>query len=140
MIVLDASAAVDLLLWQAEAEGIAEVVASSDVHTADLAFVEVMSALRRWELNGELAPARAGEAVQDLFDLQLEIHPVDVLARHTWSLRASVTTSDAIYVLLAQTLQAPLLTTDRRLARVAPQWCDVVELLPREAHTGSAPG
>lgn len=128
MIVLDASAAVDLLLSQPWAPRIAELVSADEVHTVDLAFVEVVSALRRWELRGDLSPARAEHAIQDLFELPMESHGVEVLARRTWPLRSSVTTYDAVYVLLARSLEAQLVTTDHRLARTARQWCKVADL------------
>ncbi len=128
MIVLDASAAVDLLLSQPWAARIAQLVSQDEVHTVDLAFVEVVSTLRRWELRGDLSPARAEQAVKDLFDLPIESHGVEVLARRTWPLRSSVTTADAVYVLLARSLEAQLVTTDHRLARTAPRWCSVADL------------
>ena len=45
-----------------------------------------------------------------------------------WELRASLTPFDAAYVALAEALDAPLLTADRRLSR-APEIHCAVEVL-----------
>jgi len=39
------------------------------------------------------------------------------LLPRVWELRTSVTAYDAVYLALAEVLEAPLLTLDRRLAR-----------------------
>jgi predicted nucleic acid-binding protein len=44
--------------------------------------------------------------------------PHDPLLPRVWELRTSVTAHDAVYLALAEVLEAPLLTLDRRLARV----------------------
>ena len=46
-----------------------------------------------------------------------------------WELRANVTAYDAVYLALAEVLDAPLLTFDQRLA-AAPGHGALVELLP----------
>ena len=53
----------------------------------------------------------------DLADLDLHRHPhIDLLTR-AWKLRENVTAYDAMYVVLAEALEAPIVTCDRRLAR-----------------------
>ena len=53
----------------------------------------------------------------DLADLDLHRHPhIDLLTR-AWKLRENVTAYDAMYVALAEALEAPIVTCDRRLAR-----------------------
>ena len=55
-------------------------------------------------------------AVADLADLDLHRHPhLDVVTR-AWRLRENVTTYDAMYVALAEALDAPLVTCDTPLA------------------------
>src|SRR6476661_1265262 len=52
-----------------------------------------------------------------LADLDLHRHPhIDLLTR-SWKLRENVTAHDAMYVALAEALEAPIVTCDRRLAR-----------------------
>ena len=50
-----------------------------------------------------------------------------------WELHPTVTTYDAAYVALAEALDAPLLTLDRRLARATGPACTF--LLPGEERT-----
>jgi predicted nucleic acid-binding protein len=51
-----------------------------------------------------------------LSDLPLSRYPHDVLLPRVWELRHNLTAYDAVYVALAEALDAPLLTCDRRLA------------------------
>jgi predicted nucleic acid-binding protein len=60
---------------------------------------------------------RAAEAIADLGDLDLHRHPhFDLLAR-AWTLRQNVTAYDAMYVALAEALDAPIVTCDAPLAK-----------------------
>jgi predicted nucleic acid-binding protein len=89
---------------------------------------EVGNALRRQMLNGEISPAAAHKAFRELRELDLQRIPHDALAERAWQLRDNVTFYDALYVALAEELGAPLLTTDRHLAR-APGLAGRVELI-----------
>jgi predicted nucleic acid-binding protein len=119
VIVLDASAVIELLLQTAIGKRVARRIAarSQGLHAPHLVDVEVLQVLRRWEARGALSPDRAAEAVVDLGQLDLRRHPHDVLSSRIWELRAGVTAYDAAYLALAEALRAPLLTTDGRLAR-----------------------
>ena len=119
MIVLDASAVIELLLQTATGKRVARRIAarSQGLHSPHLVDVEVLQVLRRWEARGALSSDRAAEAVVDLAQLDLRRHPHDVLSSRIWELRANVTAYDAAYLALAEALRAPLLTTDGRLAR-----------------------
>jgi predicted nucleic acid-binding protein len=56
---------------------------------------------------------------EDLADLDLHRHPhLDLLTR-AWKLRENVTAYDAMYVALAEALDAPLVRCDRPLASTA---------------------
>lgn len=117
MIVLDASALVDLLLRRPAATAIEERVfaAGDEVHAPHLIDLEVAQVLRRFVAAGYLAPSRADECFVDLADLGLRRHPHHLLLSRVWELRANLTAYDGIYVALAEALAAPLLTCDRRL-------------------------
>jgi predicted nucleic acid-binding protein len=83
----------------------------------DLLDAEVGSALRRVVRHGQM---NADQAARSLWDLQkLPIHRVssERLTRFAWLLRDNVSFYDGLYVALAQLLEQPLLTFDRRLAR-----------------------
>ena len=118
MIVLDASAALELLLQTPLGVRVAEraLATEESLHAPHLLDVEVSQVLRRYVLAGELAAERADQALSDFTGLPLTRYAhIDLLTR-VWLLRDSLTAYDAVYVALAEALQAPLLTTDRRLA------------------------
>jgi predicted nucleic acid-binding protein len=118
VIVLDASAALELLLNTPAATRIARRVFSprESLHAPHLIDLEVAQALRRWERKNEIAPARADEALEDLADLPLTRYPHQVLLPRIWALRANATAYDAAYLALAEALGAALVTCDAALA------------------------
>jgi predicted nucleic acid-binding protein len=75
--------------------------------------------IRRYAARGEIDNDRGRAALADLADLPLYRYPHDFLLPHVWDLRNNVTAYDAVYVALAEALDAPLLTRDRHLAAVA---------------------
>jgi predicted nucleic acid-binding protein len=119
MIVLDASAIVELLLATRRGGAIAARLADPtlSLHVPHLADVEVVQALRRYVRDGELDAASARSAIEDLGALDLERHPHEPLLDRVWALRQNLTAYDAAYVALAEALDAILLTCDGRLAR-----------------------
>jgi predicted nucleic acid-binding protein len=64
-----------------------------------------------------LSDERLAEALEDFADFQIERYAHTLLRQRIWSLRANVTAADAAYVALAELLDVPLITRDRRLAR-----------------------
>lgn len=90
--------------------------AGDTLHAPHLLDVEVVQVLRRYARSGALDPARGMEALEDLADLPLTRYPHDLFLPRIWELRHNVTAYDAVYVALAEALEAPLLTRDRALA------------------------
>ncbi len=82
-------------------------------------YVEASTVLRRAVLAGRLGPDAGALAHRDLVDLSVTAFPFEPLADRVWELHPNVTAYDAAYVALAEGLDAPLVTLDRRLA-VAP--------------------
>jgi predicted nucleic acid-binding protein len=130
LIVLDASAAVELVLRTPLAEHIAALVldATEQLHAPHLIDIEVAQVLRRLAQSTELTPARAALALADFGDLAIERHAHGVLLRRVWSLRTVMSAYDASYVALAEALAARLVTCDGRLAR-APGHTAEIELI-----------
>ncbi len=118
MIVVDASAVLDLLLNTPAAARIADrlFAPGESLHAPHLLDLEVAQVLRRYARTGEIDAMRGREALEDLVDLPLTRYPHDVLLPRVWELRDSMTAYDASYVALAEALDAPLVTRDHRLA------------------------
>ena len=68
---------------------------------------------------------RGQEALDDLAGLPLERYPHDFLIPRVWALRATLTAYDAVYVALAELLDARLLTCDRKIAAASGHSADV---------------
>lgn len=120
MIVVDASAAVDLLLGTGRAGAVAQALRSvSQVHAPELIDPEVLSVVRRWTLRGWLRAENGRRAVEELGELALVRHRHAGLRRRTWKLRERCSAYDAFYVALTEALGAEPLTTDDRLRRAA---------------------
>ena len=130
MIVLDASALVELLLGTKSGRAIAARIADPalGLHAPHLADVEVTQALRRFVRDGRLDAAAGASALEDLRALDLERHPHEPLLGRVWALRDRLTACDAVYVALAEALDTVLLTCDARLAH-APGLSRRVELI-----------
>jgi predicted nucleic acid-binding protein len=130
VIVLDASAVVELALDTTAGRGIAARIADPAIalHVPHLLDVEVAQALRRLASSGDIDADDARSALGMLRDLPLERHRHDDLLDRVWALRRNLTAYDAAYVALAEALSAVLLTCDGKLAR-APGLAARVELV-----------
>ena len=72
--------------------------------------------LRRCALAGDMGAERGREALEDPADLSLRRYPHEVILPRVRELRANLSAYVAISVALAEALDAPLVTRDRRLA------------------------
>ena len=118
MIVLDASAAIEWLLQSPAGLRIDKRISSpfQSLHAPHLLDVEVAQVLRRYVRDRTMTEQRGQEALQDFSDLHLHRYSHDFLLPRVWVLRATLTAYDAVYVALAEILDAPLLTCDTRIA------------------------
>jgi predicted nucleic acid-binding protein len=85
--------------------------------------VEVSNVLRRAVLTGQVGRDVAALAHRDLVHLPVVLFPFEPLADRVWELHATVTAYDAAFVALAEALDAPLWTLDRRLAASSGPRC-----------------
>jgi predicted nucleic acid-binding protein len=114
---LDASAAIEWLLQTPSGLRVGRRIAPGEsLHAPQLLDVEVAQALRRLVAVHGLSVSRAEEALQDLTDLRIRRYPHTPFLRRIWALRHNLTCYDALYVALAETLDAPVLTCDAKLA------------------------
>ena len=130
MIVLDASAVVELLLVTAAGRRLAERIRPSAIslNAPHLIDVEVTQAIRKYVLAGAISGERGRLALQHLAELDLERYSHTPFLPRIWALRENLTAYDATYVALAEVLQATLLTSDQRIAS-APGIQAAVELI-----------
>lgn len=122
--VLDASVIVAALVDRgAEGRWAEERIAAGDLVAPHLAPIEAMNLLRRLELAGTLEADDARASVDDLGRLPLVLFPLEPFADRVWELRRNLTAYDAWYVALAESLELPLVTLDRRLTRADGPTC-----------------
>jgi len=91
-----------------------------------LLMVEATHVLRRAALTGRLTADAASLAFAHLRLLPVELSSFDHAADRVWELRDNVSSSDAMYVALAELIDAPLATLDRRLAAAPGPRCEFV--------------
>jgi predicted nucleic acid-binding protein len=131
VIVLDASAAMEWLLKSPTGEKVDRrlfTLPAVTLHVPHLLDVEIAQVLRRYVREKNLTAVRGEEALQDLLALPLIRYPHDLLLPRVWELRAVLTAYDAVYVALAELLDAPLLTCDHKIA-LSPGHSATVEVL-----------
>jgi predicted nucleic acid-binding protein len=122
LIVIDASAEVAILLnIGQDVEGIRSRIArpGETLHIPHLFEIEVLHALRSLTLRGTVSSERARLALDRLRDTRFVRYAHTALTERIWELRENLTAYDAAYIALAEALDAPLVTTDARLARAS---------------------
>ena len=118
MIVLDASAAVDWLLQTPAGQQIEKRIysRSESLYAPHLLDLEVTQVLRRLVREGLIAAQRAEQALEDFLNMRVTRYPHTVLLPRVWRLRNNLSAYDAAYIVLAEKLNAPLITRDSRLS------------------------
>ncbi|MFP5345623.1 MAG: type II toxin-antitoxin system VapC family toxin [Actinomycetes bacterium] len=125
MIVLDASALVDVLLDQPERGWVLDQVAGEEIFAPAHQLPEVLSALARLARAGVLSHVQQEEALEEALGLPQE-HVVSTAAHlhRALALQDRLPVLDGLYVALSEERGCALVTTDRRLGR-APTSCEV---------------
>ena len=118
IVVVDASAAVELLLRTPAGRQVGHSLGAASA-TAPAHFdAEVFSALGRLARDGAMNDALVVPALVELARAPIRRLPVAPLLEEAWALRDNISLRDALYVVLGRRLEASLLTADARLARV----------------------
>jgi len=124
MLVIDASVLVDALLVAGPSRA---RLTSETLQAPELIDAELLSVLRRLVLADKLKASDALQALATANRLGLRRHASRSLWPRAWELRTHLSAYDALYVALAEQVDAPLFTADARLARAPGLRC-VVEL------------
>ncbi len=91
-------------------------VPGQTLHAPHLLDIEVAQVIRKYVARGEIDAERGRVALDDLGAVRMQRYPHDFLLPRIWSLRNNVTAHNAVYIALAEALDAVLLTRDYRLA------------------------
>jgi predicted nucleic acid-binding protein len=126
MLVVDASCLFEVVADTGQAEPIRTRLAADPDHAAPhLIDAEVLGVIRRYHLSGALDATSAAQAVDDLAGWPGERFGHRSLLARAWDLRADVRSWDALYVALAEALDATLVTADAMLARAPGPRCTI---------------
>lgn len=127
MLVVDASILFEVIADTPDAESLRARLAADPDHAAPhLVDAEVLSVIQTHHRRGGLDGTAASQAVDDLRLWPGERWSHRPLLDRAWELRDNVRGYDALYVALAEALDATLLTLDRRLAKSPGIRCPVV--------------
>lgn len=126
MLVVDASVLFEVLSRSARAESFRLRLAVDEEQIApEVIDVEIFSVIRAHHLSGQLDRTAAELAVADLREWPGGRFPHRHLLSRAWELRENIRGWDAFYVVLAESFDATLVTTDARLARSAGPECRI---------------
>lgn len=102
------------------------ILDSARVSAPHLLHVEVMSAFRGAVARKALTADSAALAIGEVLEFPTELYPFDIAADRVWDLRDTISAYDAWYVALAELLELPLVTLDRKLAGAKGATCEFV--------------
>ena len=126
-VVLDASVLVAVLVDSGREGRWAESTLAEDSPAGpELALAEASNILRRLERAGEISRLEANSGHGDLLRLDLELFSFVPFAERVWALRNNLTSYDAWYVALAEALDCPLVTLDRKISRASGPRCEIL--------------
>jgi predicted nucleic acid-binding protein len=117
-VVLDASATVEVLIGTRLGDAVRTRLHGCELHAPAHLDAEVLSALGRLHRADQLEASTVSSALKELASAPIVRHPLASLLAGAWSARDQLRLVDALYVELCAVLQAVLVTTDGRLARV----------------------
>lgn len=129
MIVLDAPAAVELVLATPSGAAVARRLRGETVHAPAHLDVEVIGAIRRAVMRQLTSDHEGLVAVADFLSLPVRRWPTKPFVQRAYQLRTTHTVADGVYVALAEGFYAPLITCDGRLAHSHGHDAEI-ELLP----------
>jgi predicted nucleic acid-binding protein len=130
MIVVDASAVIDLISVTGRKHPLYDRLSGERLLAPDFLPIETASGLRGMNLGGKLTDAEISDAAARLPRLRIDLHASLPLIPRVLALRHNFSAYDASYVALAETCGCPLLTYDKRLAKAARKYCAIEVVSP----------
>lgn len=125
--VVDASVLVaSLLPTDKEGPWARSVVSRYQLAAPEHVLVEACNVLRRLEQAGSVSRLEATLGFRTLLRFDLKLFQFAPFAKRIWTLRANLTSHDAWYVAVAEELDCPLYTLDRRLSRAPGPFCEII--------------
>jgi predicted nucleic acid-binding protein len=100
-----------------------EILESGSLYAPELIRAEVANVLRRLQRAKQITEPEAYAAYEDFMQLDLELHAFEAFSDRVWELRHSVASYDAWYVAIAEALDLPLATLDKRLVNADGPKC-----------------
>ncbi|RMF24171.1 MAG: PIN domain-containing protein [Deltaproteobacteria bacterium] len=100
-----------------------QVISDQDLIAPHLALVEATNIPSRLERARMLTRLEATSAQRDLTELDLILMPFAPFAERVWEFRGQLTSYDAWYIAVAEALDVPLATLDRRMSRARGVIC-----------------
>lgn len=125
MLVLDASVVIELLISD-DVKKIQQLESRLRIETLvapDHMWLEVVSVVSRLNRRGLLNDMDAQRVIRELQRLNIKSIKTNGFVERVWKLRKNVFSRDAAYVAIAESLQSPLLTCDRKLGRAVGPKC-----------------
>jgi predicted nucleic acid-binding protein len=117
VIVLDASAAVELVLATRPGAVVAQRLRGQTVHAPAHFDVEAIGAIRRAAACRLISDHEGLVAVGNFLSLPVRRWPIKPFVQRAYQLRSTHTVADGVYVALAEGLAVPLITCAARLAQ-----------------------
>ena len=125
IIVIDASIVVSALVDSGpEGRWAEQLLQSHEITAPSLLHVECTNVLRRLTASRKLIDLDASMAHRELMLLPVSLFPFEPFAERVWALRDNLSSYDAWYVTVAETLNASLATLDRRLINSPGPTCE----------------
>lgn len=118
-LIVDASAIVDYLVDSPLAHRVAQRIQDSEISVPAHFDAEVLSALGRLHRGGDLSETEVDERVALTAEAPFQRHLLTPLLEGAWALHHNVRLVDALYIELANQLDATIITTDSGLASAA---------------------
>ncbi len=119
MMVVDASAVLEILARTPDGLELESLLAGKELHAPHLIDLEVVNVVRRWELSGVVSRSGAVAVLEAYRAFRIRRYAHEPLLGYVWKVRGNLTAYDASYLALARALRAELITMDAALRKVA---------------------